>query len=96
MYIFISISAIKVEEPECKVDQDCPSKLACISEQCQNPCILNNPCTGNQDCIVRDTIPIRTVACICPDGMVFTESGTCQIGKQIQKSLKYEKNFKLI
>ena len=73
--------AIKIEEPECKVDQDCPSKLACINRECQNPCFLNNPCQGNQQCVVKDTVPIRTVACICPEGMVFTDRGHCQTGK---------------
>ena len=76
-----NLLAIKIEEPECKVDQDCPSKLACINRECQNPCFLNNPCQGNQQCVVKDTVPIRTVACICPEGMVFTDRGHCQTGK---------------
>ena len=75
-----SFVAVKIEEPECRVDQDCPSKLACINEQCQNPCRINNPCTGNQECVVKDTLPTRTVACVCPDRMVFTENGNCQAG----------------
>ena len=81
---FVNISnkiiAIKIDEPECRVDQDCPSKLACIDERCQNPCQINNPCTGNQRCVVSDTLPTRTVACVCPDGTVFSDSGNCQEG----------------
>ena len=72
-------------EPECRVDQDCPSKLACIDERCQNPCQINTPCTGNQKCVVSDTLPTRTVACVCPDGTVFSDRGNCQKGKRIKK-----------
>lgn len=70
----------KTDDPECRVDQDCSTKLACIGETCQNPCQIDNPCTGNQRCVVTDTLPIRTVACICPDGLVFTQSGNCKKG----------------
>ena len=69
-------------DPECRVDQDCSSKLACIDERCQNPCQINNPCTGNQKCVVSDTLPTRTVACVCPEGTVFSDRGNCQKGKR--------------
>ena len=64
-------------EPECRVDSDCPSKLACIGAQCQNPCEINNPCTASQECVVKDTIPSRSVACLCPDGTVSDDRGQC-------------------
>ena len=88
---FVNISnkfiAVKIDEPECRVDQDCPSKLACIDERCQNPCQINNPCTGNQRCVVSDTLPTRTVACVCPDGTVFSDSGNCQEGNRMYKNI---------
>ena len=71
-----------VETPECRVDQDCSAKLACIHEICQNPCQIGNPCSGNQRCVVTNTLPIRTVACVCPDGFVFTQNGNCKKGNK--------------
>ena len=68
------------EEPECRVDQDCPSKLACISQSCQNPCNVNNPCQFDQRCVVIDSLPSRSVACVCPDGTVLSNSGQCTQG----------------
>ena len=87
-------------EPECRVDQDCPSKLACIDERCQNPCQINNPCTGNQRCVVSDTLPTRTVACVCPEGTVFSDRGNCQEGNErhqnylIFDKIVYDPNLK--
>ena len=72
--------AIVSEQPECRVDSDCPSKLACISETCQNPCVVNNPCSNSQKCVVIDSQPSRSVACICPEGSVFGGNGICTQG----------------
>ena len=74
------ILGVPEPEPECRVDQDCPSKLSCISESCQNPCRLNNPCRGSQQCVVADTLPTRSVACVCPDGTVAGGNGECKKG----------------
>ena len=68
-------------EPECWADEDCQTNLACIDENCQNPCRVNNLCTGEQKCVVKDTHPTRTAECVCPEGMVFSDQGYCQIGK---------------
>ena len=76
----IIILGVPEPEPECRVDQDCPSKLSCISESCQNPCRLNNPCRGQQQCVVADTLPTRSVACVCPDGTVAGANGECKKG----------------
>ena len=78
----------KIEEPECRIDADCPSKLACIGETCQNPCRVNNPCTGNQRCEVTDSLPTRTVACVCPSGQVFGNNGECKSGNFLSSFLK--------
>jgi len=74
------ILAIVTEQPECRVDPDCPSKLACISQTCQNPCVVNNPCSNSQKCVVIDSQPSRSVACICPEGSVFGGDGICTQG----------------
>ena len=79
-YIHI-LTAIKIEEPECRVDADCATKLACIGESCQNPCRVSNPCRGNQRCEVKDSLPTRIVACVCPKGQVFGDNGECKSGK---------------
>ena len=73
--------APKPVEPECRVDGDCPSQHACIDQRCQNPCIVRNPCSGAQKCVVTDSLPIRTVGCVCPDGSVAGPQGECVRGK---------------
>ena len=67
--------------PECRIDSDCPSKLTCIRETCQNPCIVNNPCSQSQDCIVTDTVgALRVVSCVCPTGEFVNLAGECEKG----------------
>ena len=63
------------------MDGDCPSQHACIDQRCQNPCIVRNPCSGAQKCVVTDSLPIRTVGCVCPDGSVAGPQGECVRGK---------------
>ena len=71
----------------CTVDADCPSKQACIRGQCQNPCLLDNPCGLNALCEVLDTLPVRTMVCICKEGyegdasIECTPVKTCPPGK---------------
>jgi hypothetical protein len=73
--------AVVTEDPECRVDQDCPRQLTCMSETCQNPCLVSNPCTSSQQCVVTDTpASIRSVACICPEGALAGYGGTCEFG----------------
>ena len=86
-FILVAIShllifplAVLAEEPECRVDQDCPSKLACISQSCQNPCTVNNPCQFDQRCVVIDSQPSRSVACVCPEGTAIGSNGQCTQG----------------
>ena len=80
----LAFLAIKAEEPECRVDRDCPSKLTCMSETCQNPCVITNPCSRSQQCVVTDTrTSLRSVACICPEGTLAGYGGTCEIGKLV-------------
>ena len=48
--------------PECVINSDCNSNLACISRKCQDPC--PGLCGTNAYCRVRNHIPI----CICNQG----------------------------
>lgn len=69
-------------EPECRSDQDCPSKLACFNNRCENPCAKSNVCQSDQTCTVVDTLPVRTMMCRCPSDMVVDNSGRCVAIKQ--------------
>ena len=68
--------------PECFVDQDCSSPLACIDQHCQNLCETRNPCTGNLQCSVIDTGGKRVAACACPDGYEVTRDNDCKQGNK--------------
>ena len=66
----------------CRTDEDCGPLLSCINRQCINPCVANDPCTGNQECVVQDSPGGRpVVACICPDGMIAGDNGRCEPGE---------------
>ena len=76
------ISAVVSEEPDCRVDRDCPEKLTCMRGSCKNPCLTQNPCSFVQECVVTGSYnDLRSVACICPKGTVAGQSGTCLKGK---------------
>lgn len=64
-------------EPECRKDSDCPSKEACINEICENPCLLSNPCEGNQECHVIDRVVSKVMVCKCPEDMILVKDGVC-------------------
>lgn len=64
--------------PECKYDVDCPSRLACINEQCQDPCAVFEPCNQPARCEVVPSLPVRTMICICPEGYVSSGPATCK------------------
>ena len=75
-------SAVVSDDPECRLDSDCPAQLVCISETCQNPCVVNNPCIGSQQCVVQDNGgSYRSVACECPAGLIYGDRGECIQGK---------------
>ncbi len=82
---FVSVAVI-AEEPECRIDPDCPPRLACIKEICQDPCRFNNPCTGAQKCVVRSDSfsPSRSVSCVCPEGTLAGYGGSCDKGRQVK------------
>ena len=36
----------------CRTDPECPLDRACQNRDCVNPCVTNNPCGTNADCLV--------------------------------------------
>jgi hypothetical protein len=57
--------------PECIVNSDCPSALACINRKCQDPC--PGLCGQNAYCRVRNHVPI----CVCNQGYVGDPFSRC-------------------
>ena len=52
--------------------------MTCMRETCQNPCIVSNPCIGSQKCVVKDNFSsLRSVACECPEGLIYGGNGEC-------------------
>ena len=75
------VKCVPIPKPECVYDQDCGSQLACLGGTCQNPCLVFRPCYPSATCQVMDTLPVRTMVCICPDGYITTADGRCEFGK---------------
>lgn len=65
----------------CVTDWDCPSGLACIQDKCQDPCVVLTPCDPSAECKVVDTVPWRTMVCICPNGYMAGQNLQCVKGK---------------
>lgn len=65
-------------EPECRVDGDCPTQLACINNACKNPCRELSPCAKSAQCTVLDSLPVRTMICSCPELWVPDVNGECR------------------
>lgn len=63
---------------ECYVDADCPSRAACLSSRCVNPCTTLKPCANPATCEVSPTLPVRTMLCTCPPGFVSNGGGICR------------------
>lgn len=58
--------------PECTINQDCVSNLACIKEKCQDPCA--GACGLNAMCTVRNHV----ATCICVEGYRGDPFALCQ------------------
>jgi len=58
--------------PECIVNSDCPSSLACINQKCKNPC--EGSCGFNTVCMVTSHIPL----CTCTAGFIGDPFNGCQ------------------
>ncbi len=74
-------AAVEPVVSECLIDSDCPSRQTCTDTRtCANPCETRNPCAAGQTCGVEDTVPTRTVTCMCPEGFFVDASGKCNQG----------------
>lgn len=62
------------------MDSDCPSRLACFNGFCLNPCSEIKPCGINAECSVVDTLPLRTMSCLCLPGYVGDADIECKLG----------------
>lgn len=63
------------------MDADCPSKLACFSGECRNPCVETKPCKAHAICSVVDSLPLRTMVCQCEPGYIGDADVSCVLGK---------------
>lgn len=72
--------------PECKIDADCPSKLACFDGMCKDPCKESKPCITNAKCSVVDSLPMRTLICECASDFIGDATVACI---PVEKKLDY-------
>lgn len=70
--------------PQCTMDADCPSKLACFSGNCRNPCVETKPCATHAICTVVDSLPLRTMVCQCEPGYIGDADVQCKLGKLLK------------
>jgi len=75
--VFTLPIAPEAVEAECRLDNDCPPKLACIEAECVDPC-LRRPCHPDQTCSVQNSVPLRTVICSCPENTFVGPNGECK------------------
>ncbi|KAG8227100.1 hypothetical protein J437_LFUL007437 [Ladona fulva] len=73
-----SCTIAPIESVECKSDVDCASKLACFDGVCKNPCLETKPCGNNAKCNVVDSLPLRTMVCVCLPGFVGDADVECR------------------
>lgn len=59
--------------PECVINADCPSNLACINQKCKDPC--PGSCGINAQCIVKNHTPI----CTCYENYIGDAFTECKI-----------------
>lgn len=57
--------------PECVINSECSSNLACLREKCRDPC--PGSCGAGAQCSVINHIPI----CICPEGYTGDPFSNC-------------------
>lgn len=74
------LTAPQEVQPQCRMDADCASKLACFSGECRNPCYETKPCGANAECTVVDSLPLRTMSCMCLPGYVGDADVECKRG----------------
>jgi len=88
----VSCDVIPLKDDRCRMDADCPSKRACFSGECKNPCHETKPCAANAMCSVVDSLPLRTMVCTCLEGYVGDAEKECVL----RKSLPFIKSLELL
>ena len=63
---------------ECRINPDCSSDSACISNRCVNPCLYDNPCAPSATCSVEN----HNAKCMCPPGWVGNPLISCRPKEQ--------------
>lgn len=58
-------------KPECAINQDCPSNMACLNMKCRDPC--PGSCGQNAECTVFNHFP----ACTCINGFTGDPFTSC-------------------
>lgn len=62
------------------MDSECATGLACFNGKCLNPCLETEPCGINAECVVTDTLPLRTMSCVCRAGFIGDAESECRRG----------------
>lgn len=67
--------------PECIINSDCPSNLACITQHCRNPC--QGLCGTNAECTVVNHVPV----CTCLQNYEGDPFTSCRLEPVIGKDI---------
>lgn len=59
--------------PECTIDSDCSSNLACLAQHCRDPC--QGRCGTNAECYVVNHVPV----CSCAQGYIGDPFTSCRL-----------------
>ena len=78
-----------IEEPGCITDGDCPSRHACFSGECLNPCLHIQPCVANAECVVKDELPLRVMVCTCNPGYTGKGDERCELISMSKIEINY-------
>lgn len=57
--------------PECTLDAECPSNLACQNERCRDPC------SGACGSLAQCTVVNHCAVCTCPQGYTGNPNSAC-------------------
>lgn len=71
--------------PECVINSDCPTQLACIQNKCKDPC--PGTCGHNAECHVRHHLP----TCTCITGYTGDPYSYCNI--QPERKILFESDI---
>jgi hypothetical protein len=66
--------------PECTINADCPSNLACLSQHCRNPC--QGLCGVRAECNVVNHVPV----CTCARGLMGDPFTACREAPPVPKN----------